>query len=67
MDADKLMREISDPDWQQWLNKVRDVPRTPYCGGAHFDRQARLSNAIPTQQCDDGICMKLYFKERHGN
>lgn len=66
MDVDKLMREITDPDWQQWLTKVRDVPRTPHCGGDHFDNQARRTSQVPMQSCDDGICMKLLFKERHG-
>lgn len=65
LDADQLLREVSDPDWQQWLTRVRNVPKTDSCG-IKFDGDTALLNGAQSQQCQGGICMKLWFKERNG-
>lgn len=65
LDADQLLREVSDPDWQQWLTRVRNVPKTDACGNK-FDGEQALLNGVQAQSCPGGICMKLWFKEKNG-
>lgn len=32
LNADRLVAEVRDPGWRAWLQQIRMVPRTSYCG-----------------------------------
>uniref|UniRef100_A0A914X0J0 UPAR/Ly6 domain-containing protein qvr n=1 Tax=Plectus sambesii TaxID=2011161 RepID=A0A914X0J0_9BILA len=66
MDADRLLNDVQDANWRRWLENVRFVPKTDQCNDA-FLPEAALRSGVRSQECEDGVCMKMWFKEKNGN
>uniref|UniRef100_A0A914E770 Uncharacterized protein n=1 Tax=Acrobeloides nanus TaxID=290746 RepID=A0A914E770_9BILA len=66
MNADRLLSDVQDPNWRRWLENVRYVPNTEECND-HFVPEIALRDGVRSQECENGVCMKMWFKERNGN
>ncbi|KAL3095404.1 hypothetical protein niasHS_007503 [Heterodera schachtii] len=62
IDAVRLMAEVHDPNWHNWLEQVRTVPRTAKCADP-FETVSALRHGVRSQLCSDGICLKLWFRD----
>uniref|UniRef100_A0AC35G3X6 Uncharacterized protein n=1 Tax=Panagrolaimus sp. PS1159 TaxID=55785 RepID=A0AC35G3X6_9BILA len=66
MDADRLLSDVQDQNWRRWLENVRFVPNTEECND-NFAPEVALRSGVRSQECIDGVCMKMWFKEKNGN
>ncbi|KAK0396637.1 hypothetical protein QR680_001796 [Steinernema hermaphroditum] len=66
MDADRLLDDVQDPNWRQWLDNVRFVPNTDACNDNFLPEHA-IRSGVRSQECENGVCMKMWFKEKNGN
>ncbi|KHN88465.1 hypothetical protein Tcan_06423 [Toxocara canis] len=66
IDADRLLSDLYDATWRRWLQNVRFVPKTQQCGD-FFVPELALRSGTRSHACDDGVCMKMWFKEISGN
>uniref|UniRef100_A0A1I7Z433 UPAR/Ly6 domain-containing protein qvr n=1 Tax=Steinernema glaseri TaxID=37863 RepID=A0A1I7Z433_9BILA len=66
MDADRLLEDVQDPNWRQWLDNVRFVPNTKACNDDFVQAHA-IRSGVRSQECENGVCMKMWFKEKNGN
>ncbi|TMS36273.1 hypothetical protein L596_003475 [Steinernema carpocapsae] len=66
MEADRLLEDVQDPNWRQWLDNVRYVPHTDACND-DFVPEYAIRSGVRSQECENGVCMKMWFKEKNGN
>ncbi|VDM47226.1 unnamed protein product [Toxocara canis] len=65
IDADRLLSDLYDATWRRWLQNVRFVPKTQQCDD-FFVPELALRSGTRSHACDDGVCMKMWFKEISG-
>uniref|UniRef100_A0AC34PWD1 Protein quiver n=1 Tax=Panagrolaimus sp. JU765 TaxID=591449 RepID=A0AC34PWD1_9BILA len=66
MDADRLLSDVQDQNWRRWLENVRFVPNTEECND-NFAPEIALRSGVRSQECENGVCMKMWFREKNGN
>uniref|UniRef100_A0A0N5AKK9 UPAR/Ly6 domain-containing protein qvr n=1 Tax=Syphacia muris TaxID=451379 RepID=A0A0N5AKK9_9BILA len=67
MDADQLLNDVQDPNWRRWLENLRYVPQTEHCNDYfRVIPELALRSGVKSQECDNGVCMKMWFKEKQG-
>lgn len=65
MNADRLLSDVQDPNWRRWLENVRYVPNTDECND-DFVPEIALRGGVRSQECENGVCMKMWFSEKNG-
>ncbi|KAE9550740.1 hypothetical protein FO519_006041 [Halicephalobus sp. NKZ332] len=60
-----LLCDVQDQNWRRWLENVRFVPNTDECNDS-FAPEIALRSGVRSQECENGVCMKMWFREKNG-
>uniref|UniRef100_A0A915EPT6 UPAR/Ly6 domain-containing protein qvr n=1 Tax=Ditylenchus dipsaci TaxID=166011 RepID=A0A915EPT6_9BILA len=66
LNADRLLSDVQDLNWKRWLENVRYVSRTEQCND-YFEPIDALRSGVRSQECEDGVCLKMWFREAQGS
>uniref|UniRef100_A0A0M3HND8 Zf-RVT domain-containing protein n=1 Tax=Ascaris lumbricoides TaxID=6252 RepID=A0A0M3HND8_ASCLU len=66
MNVDRLLSDVYDATWRRWLANVRFVPKSQQCDD-FFEPELALRSGVRNQACNNGVCMKMWFKGNKGN